>query len=84
MSEREQFSEFNTRQEGTANLLYPPPSDHLKSMSNHEFSGVAGWFDLEELDCAETYKNEFEIESNFAVTRSSILRLYENQLVQFG
>ena len=53
-------------------------------MSNHEFSGVAGWFDLEELDCAEAYKNDFETEANFAVTRSSILRLYENQLVQFG
>ena len=53
-------------------------------MSNHEFSGVQGWDDLEELDCAETYKNEFEIESNFAVTRSSILGLYENQLGQFG
>ena len=84
MSEHEQFSEHNARQEGTANLVYPPPSDHLKSMSNHEFSGVAGWFDLEELDCAEAYKNDFETEANFAVTRSSILRLYENQLVQFG
>ena len=46
-------------------------------MSNHEFSGVAGWDDLEELDCVEAYKNDFEIEADFAVTRSSILNLYE-------
>ena len=47
-------------------------------MSNHEFSGVAGWFDLEELDCAEIYKNEFEVETNFSVTKSSVLELYES------
>ena len=49
-------------------------------MSNHEFSGVSNWSDLEEADCQLRYKNEYEMEAGFLVTKSSILDLYETQL----
>ena len=51
-------------------------------MSNHEFSGVSGWFDLEDQDCQLRYKNEYEVEAGFQCTKSNILALYLTQLQQ--
>ena len=51
-------------------------------MTNHEISGVQNWQDLEEEDCDESFKNDFELSVGFRVTRSRILHLYESQLLQ--
>ena len=51
--------------------------------SNHELSGIQDWCDLgDELECAPAYKNEFELEAGFSVTRRSIIDIYERQLRQ--
>ena len=63
-------------------MHYPPVDEIIASLSNHELTGVQNWFDLEEVDFADQYKNEFELKSNFPVTKQSIVELYENQLKQ--
>ena len=59
---------------------FPPQLAINVSGSNHEISGIQDWNDLENIECAESYKNEFEIEADFSVTRSNIVDLYETQI----
>jgi len=61
-------------------MHYPPSDEIVASLSNHEITGIQNWDDLAEVDCDISYKNEFEIETKFKVTKSNILELYENQL----
>ena len=59
------------------NSLYPD-EDLEAIMTNHELSGIANWMDLDDDDCQNSYKNEFELDGNFVVTRSGIMELYES------
>jgi len=59
-------------------MHYPPVDEIFGSLSNHELSGVQNWFDLEDRDCEEQYKNKFETAAGFSITKESIVELYRN------
>ena len=61
------------------NSLYPD-EDLEGIMTNHEISGIVNWLDLEEVDCQSMFKNEWELDGNFAITRSGIMEMYEHQI----
>lgn len=65
---------------GSHKMHYPPVDAIIASLSNHELTGIQNWFDLEQVDCHDMYKNEFELERNFTVTKANILEIYETQL----
>ena len=56
----------------------------LYFMTNHELSGIAGWYDLgDEETCSAAYKNEYEYHAeDFALTKSKIIDLYLSQVSQ--
>ena len=37
-------------------------------MSNHEVSGVVNWYDLADVDCSDSYKNDYELNTGFKIT----------------
>ena len=63
-------------------MHFPPVEAVMCTLSNHELSGLQNWYDLDDVDCGAQYKNEFEAEAHFEVTKASILELYESQLEQ--
>ena len=63
-------------------MHYPPETQIMASLSNHELTGVQNWGDLGDQDCEGRFKNEFEAAVGFPITSSSVLELYENQLNQ--
>ena len=58
---QQQVDEQIGEEETEVNYKFPP-AEELNGMSNHEFSGVSGWIDLEDQDCQLRYKNEYEVE----------------------
>ena len=57
---------------------YPPETEIIASLSNHELTGVQNWGDLGDIDCEERYKNEFEAAVGFPINKNSVIEFYEN------
>lgn len=84
MLDKEQLEQVQAQRPwmGGMEEIYTAPITEFISQSNHEISGIQDWYDLEDIECASAYKNEFEIESGFTVTRSAVIELYESQISQ--
>lgn len=55
-------------------------SSRLLLMSNHELTGILNWHDLEELECSNSYKNEYELAGGLSLARSNIIDFFWDQL----
>ena len=78
---RAQMEREMVEQKTSKNMHYPPET-YIRTWSNHEVSGVQNWQDLENFDCPVNYKNDYEVEAGFNVTKSFVVDLYLNQLEQ--
>lgn len=68
--------------QGSHKMHFPPNEEIVASLSNHEITGIQNWMDLGDDDCDPRYKNEFETNMEFKVTKTNVLDLYETQLQQ--
>ena len=74
---------YRAQMAAESNIVASEPAP-LHFMSNHELSGIAGWFDLgDDETCSAAYKNECEMDAEgFSLTKTKILDLFNSQVSQ--